>query len=123
MSDKKHIVADELFRRLRMFFNDEDEAHKQNIDDFIDSQLNCVRICSVLVTKETERNPLDSKYNEKSQEIAKYLTTLNASHVINRKKFQKFKMNALKFLTKERHLFQRADKNMSLRRVMNQEEN
>ena len=65
MSDKKHIVADELFKRLRMSFDNEDEAHEQNIDDFIDSQLNCVRICSVSVTKKTERNSLNSKYNEK----------------------------------------------------------
>ena len=86
MSDKKHIITDELFRRLKMFFNNKDEAYKQNINDFIDSQLNCVRVCSVSVTEETERNSLNSKYNEKSQEIAKYLTIMNVSRIMNRKK-------------------------------------
>ena len=36
ISDKKHIVVDDLFRRFRDSSNDINETHEKNIDDFID---------------------------------------------------------------------------------------
>ena len=34
--DKRHIAADEFFRKSRELSNDIDEIHEKNIDDFID---------------------------------------------------------------------------------------
>ena len=45
--DKKYIAADELSRKSYEFSNDIDEVHEKNIDDFINDQLNCVRVCSM----------------------------------------------------------------------------
>ena len=49
--DKKHTATDELSRRLCEFSNDIDEVHEKNINDFIDDQLNCVRIYSMRVNE------------------------------------------------------------------------
>ena len=49
--DKRHTAADELSRRFREFSNDIDEIHEKNIDDFIDDQLNCMRVCSVQINE------------------------------------------------------------------------
>ena len=63
--DKRHIAADELFRRSREFLNDIDEVHEKNIDDFIDDQLNCVRVCSVRINENNDEQSLKNKYSEK----------------------------------------------------------
>ena len=87
MLSKKHTAFDELFRRLRIFFDDENEAHEQDINDFIDNQLNCVKLCSVSMLKELNRDSLSFKYDKSFQKIVKYLTTLKISRAMNRKKF------------------------------------
>ena len=102
-----------------MFFDDFNEVYEKNINDFINEQLNCVRVCSVAVTEKFNRNVFNLKYNEKFQKIVKYLTILNVSRAMNKEKLRKFKFKTLKFLMREKHFFKRADKNMSLRRVVN----
>ena len=49
--DKRHTVTDELSRRSHELSNDIDEVHEKNIDDFINDQFNCVRICSMRVNE------------------------------------------------------------------------
>ena len=49
--DKRHIATDKLFRRSCKFSNDIDEVHEKNINDFIDDQFNCVRICLMRVNE------------------------------------------------------------------------
>ena len=63
--DKKHIAADEFFRKSCEFSNDIDEVHKKNIDDFIDDQFNCVQICSMRVNENDDKQSLKNKYSEK----------------------------------------------------------
>ena len=63
--DKKHTATDKLSRRSREFLNDIDEVHKKNIDDFIDDQLNCVRICSMRVNENNDEQFLKNEYSEK----------------------------------------------------------
>ena len=48
-----------------MFLNDVDEVYKKDINDFINEQLNCVRICSVVVIEKFNRNTFNLKYNKK----------------------------------------------------------
>ena len=91
ISDKRHTATDELSRRSRELLNDIDEVHEKNIDDFIDDQLNCVRVCSMRVNKNDDEQSLKNQYSEKSQRITHYLITLARSNHLNRKKFRKFK--------------------------------
>ena len=71
--------------------NDIDEVHEKNIDDFIDDQFNCVRVCSMRVNENDNEQSLKNEYSEKSQRIAHYLITLTRPSHLNRKKFRKFK--------------------------------
>ena len=63
--DKKYTATDELFRRLRELSNDIDEVHEKNINDFINDQFNCVRVCSIRVNKNDDEQPLKNEYSEK----------------------------------------------------------
>ena len=119
---KKHTAADGLSRRPRGPSDDIDEVHEKDIDDFIDEQLNCVRVCPVSVNEAEEELPLEGSYSEESQRIARYLTTLTWPNEMNRKAFRKFKSWALQFLVRDRQLFKRANKNVPLRRVVDETE-
>ena len=121
--DKKHTAADELSRRLRELSNNIDEVHEKNIDDFIDDQLNCVRICSVRVNENDNEQSLKNEYSEESQRIIHYLITLARPNHLNRKKFRKFKNWALQFLVRDRHLFKQVNKNVLLQKVIDKTEN
>ena len=113
MFEKKYIAANKLSRRLRASSNDQNEIYEKNINDFIDEQLNCVRVYSITVSKELKSNSLNAEYEKKSQEIAKYLIILKSSRDMNRKKLRKFKLKILKLLIWEKHLFKRANKYVS----------
>ena len=64
MFDKRYIAANELFRRSYELLNDIDEVHKKNINDFIDDQFNCVRICSMRINKNDDEQSLKNEYSE-----------------------------------------------------------
>ena len=89
--DKRHTATDELSRKFHELSNDIDEVYEKNIDDFIDDQFNCVRICSIRVNENDDEQSLKNEYSEKFQRIAYYLITLTRSNHLNRKKFRKFK--------------------------------
>ena len=120
--DKKPTAADELFRRSREFSNDIDEIHEKNINDFIDDQFNCVRVCPLRVNENDDEQLLKNEYSEEFQRIIYYLITLARSNHLDRKEFRKFKNWALQFLVRDRHLFKRINKNVSLRRVIDKTE-
>ena len=121
--DKRHTATDEFFRRSCKFSNDIDEVHEKNINDFIDDQLNCVRVCSMRVNENDDEQSLKNEYSEKFQRIVHYLITLARPNHLNRKKFRKFKNWALQFLVRDRHLFKRVNKNVLLRKVIDKTEN
>ena len=80
--DKEYITTDKLSRRSRESSNDIDEVDEKNIDDFIDDQFNCVRVCSMRVNENDDEQLLKNEYSEKFQRIAHYLITLTRlSHV------------------------------------------
>ena len=74
--DKKHTAADNFSQRFQNFLNNIDETHEENIDDFINEQLNCVRVYFVNVNEIEKKLSLKKNYFEKSQRIARYLTVL-----------------------------------------------
>ena len=63
--DKRYIAADEFSQRSCEFSNDIDEVYEKNIDDFIDDQFNCVRICSMRVNKNDNKQSLKNEYSKK----------------------------------------------------------
>ena len=74
---------DELSRKSRELSNDIDKVHEKNIDDFIDDQLNCVRICSMRVNENDDEQPLKNEYSEKFQRIVHYLIMLTRPNHLN----------------------------------------
>ena len=96
--DKKHTIANDFSRRFQNFLNDIDEIHEKNINNFIDEQLNCVRVYFVNVSKAEKKLSLKKNYFEKSQRIAWYLIILTWLNKMNRKIFCKFKSWTLQFL-------------------------
>ena len=79
--------------------------------------MNCVRIASVRMTAANERILL-SEYSNESKKIAVWLIILSKSANMNIKQFLKFKMHALKHLIRKKHLFRRINKNVSMRRMI-----
>ena len=81
--DKRHIATDELFRKSYKFSNDINEVYEKNIDDFIDDQLNCVRIYLIQVNENDNEQSVKNKYSKKFQRIVYYLITLTRFSHLN----------------------------------------
>ena len=120
---KRHIVIDELFRKCCESSNDINEIYKKNIDNFIDDQLNCVRIRTMRINQEDNKQFLKNEYSEKFQKITHYLIILIRLNHLNRKKFSKFKNWTLQFLVRNKYLFKQINKSVLLRKVINKTEN
>ena len=102
-----------------------------DIDDFIDAEMYrinvaLVRVC-LMITENGEEIPADSDplvldagsaYSEDSENIARFLVTLQRSDGMEREEFRKFRDRALKFHVSEKQLFKRTSKNSPLRRVV-----
>ena len=76
ISEKKHTAIDKFSRRFYNSLNDINEAHEQNIDDFIDDRFNFVWMCSIKVNEKKNEQFLKDKYVKKSQKVARYLIIL-----------------------------------------------
>ena len=63
--DKKYTATDKFFQRPRELSNDIDKIYEKNIDDFINDQLNCVRICSVRINENDDEQSLKNEYSGK----------------------------------------------------------
>ena len=121
--DKKHTATGELSWIFHEFSNDIDEVHEKNIDDFINNQFNCMRVCSMRVNEKDDEQFLKNEYFKKSQKIAYYLITLTRSNYLNWKKFRKFKNWVLQFFVRDKHLFKRVNKNILLQKIIDKAEN
>ena len=69
MSNKKHEIIDKLSQCFRTSSNDIDEANEIDIDDFIDVEINCVRIAFVRMIAVNEKILL-SKYSDQWKKTA-----------------------------------------------------
>jgi hypothetical protein len=118
VSEAKHTAIDDLFRKLSSSANIAEIEAEEDINDWIEAQMNCVRIYSITDAKSL----LEISYSEKSQNIAAYLTILRKSSNMTAKKFNIFKKKALKYKVQNKHLFRRNNKNVSLKRVINDSE-
>ncbi len=116
--DIKHIAANDLFKKSSSFNDLKKVAEEKNIDDWVNIQLDCVRVFSVSIVEEESSFILASEYSEKSQKIAVYLFTLRKSSEMTLKKFNKFKKKVLKFKLQKDQFFRRNSKNVSMRRMI-----
>ena len=101
MLRNKHTVTNRLSCQLKI--EDEDEKEK-NIDDFIDFQLNIIRI-SNLKLDELKSEVLKSEYSLKHQQITYYLTLLQKLVDILQSDFWKFHKKTMQYFIQDDHLF------------------
>ncbi len=116
--DIKHTAADDLFKKSSSFNDFKKVAEKKDIDDWMNTQLDCVRVLSVSIAEEKSSSILISEYFEKSQKIVVYLFTLRKSFEMSLKEFNKFKKKALKFKLQRNQLFRRNSKNVLMKRMI-----
>jgi hypothetical protein len=116
--DIKHIAANDLFKKSSSFNDLKKVAEKKNIDDWMNTQLDCVRVFFVFVAENESSSILIFKYFEKSQKIVVYLFTLRKSSEMSLKEFNKFKKKTLKFKFQRNQFFRWNSKNVFMRRVI-----
>ena len=66
----KHSAADGLSRRPYSSAEKNEGASEQDVDDFIDAELNVIYVCPIAAEEGTDGEVLDSSYSEHSQRIA-----------------------------------------------------
>ena len=120
VSERKHSAADNFSQRFK---NSPSNEKADAVDDFIDSQLNSIQICSVFMKESLESAILKDSYSEESIRIAVFFISLQWLLNLITKEFQKFKKKALKYVISNQHLFQQASKNIPLQRVIDSEGN
>ncbi len=116
--DIKHTAADDLFKKSSSFNDFKKVAEEKNIDDWVNIQLDCVRVFSVSIAEEKLFSILIFEYFEKSQKMVVYLFTLRKSFEMSLKEFNKFKKKALRFKLQRDQFFRRNSKNVFMRRVI-----
>ncbi len=116
--DIKHTAANDLFRKSSSFNDLKKVAEEKNIDDWMNTQLDCVRVFSVFAAENELSSILISEYFEKSQKIVVYLFTLRKFFEMSLKEFNKFKKKVLKFKLQRDQFFRRNSKNVLMRRMI-----
>ena len=115
VAGKKHTAADGLSRNPPTEDDIREREMEEDIEDFIDAELGSLRVAPISVT---DGLPLEESYLEKSQQIAAYLTSLQRPAGMGRKEFYKFKKEAMRYCVQGRKLFRRNNKNVPIRRVV-----
>ncbi len=116
--DIKHIAEDDLFRKSSSFNDLKKVAEEKNINDWMNIQLDCVRVFFVFAAKNEFFSILISEYFEKSQKIVVYLFTLRKFSEMSLKEFNKFKKKVLRFKLQRNQFFRRNSKNVFMKRVI-----
>ncbi len=116
--DIKHIAANDLFRKFSSFNDLKKVVEEKNIDDWMNTQLDCVRVFLVSAAENELSSILILEYFEKSQKIVVYLFTLRKFFEMSLKEFNKFKKKVFKFKLQRDQFFRRNSKNVSMRRVI-----
>jgi hypothetical protein len=116
--DIKHIVANDLFRKSSSFNDLKKVAKKKNIDDWVNTQFDCVRVFFISTAKEKFSSILIFEYFEKSQKIVVYLFTFRKLFEMSLKEFNKFKKKVFKFKFQRNQFFRRNSKNVFMKRII-----
>lgn len=128
---KKHTAADGLSRRSRTESDRIDEENEVDIDEFIQVELNSLKISPIAARVEdaSERDfaapgheILEGDYNEQSHQIARFLTTFERPADMTTKEYRLFKAKALRYQVQNKELFRRAGKRTPQTRVIDSED-
>jgi transposase InsO family protein len=104
----KNPVADALSRKPPGPSDQREKEDEQDIDDWIDAQIFVQSRPPKPRTVPEPAKVLSDGYSEHSQRIAEYLVTMaEPPHLRNNWKRKQFKVEALKFFVRRRHLFLR----------------
>jgi hypothetical protein len=116
--DIKHTATNDLFKKSSSFNDLKKVAEKKNIDDWMNTQLDCVRVFFISIVKKEFSFILIFEYSEKSQKIVVYLYTLRKSFEMSLKEFNKFKKKVLRFKLQKNQFFRRNSKNILMRKMI-----
>ena len=118
---KKYTVADGLSRKPPRLSDIWERDNKEDINDWVDAQINTFYVFPVEVLNK-EEDLLYLGYSEEHQEYGKFLLNgMKKPPYLKGKDWTKFRLEALKFIVRDRHLFRRATKNVSIRRVLDKD--
>lgn len=118
MPGKKNIVADALSRKTSDPGSIGNEAE---LDDFVDCELNYIRVGARSITTDAPEALLDDNYSDKSEAYAQWLTTMRRPEHLSPKEFTAFKREVMKHIVREGHLFRKQGNHTPLRRVVDSE--
>ena len=104
MLGTKHIATNKLSQRPCTKLDNINKINKVNINNFINTKLNVFSI-TLVIAKEANTNLLINKYLKDSQQITRYLITLQKLARINKTKFQSFKHKALQYVIADSNLY------------------
>ena len=117
VKNKKHIVIDELSRRLVIEEKRQTINKKINIDEWIELKLKNLRMFFVILS--AEKQILKNEYFDKLKKKIRYFMILQKLSEMNTKKFRKWKIDVFKFKIQNRYFFRRNSKNIFMRCVIN----
>lgn len=119
---KKHTAADGLSRKPPGPSDLEQAENEEDIDAWVDGQINAVEWIACPV-ETVEEQVLEDGYSEYHQMVGQFLLNgMQRPEGLKGREWTKFRQYALKFLVRGGHLFKRATKNVPLRRVVDSEE-
>ena len=113
---RKHTAADGLSRRPPTAADIAEAETETDIDDFILAELNSLRVSSISLDEPTPI--LADKYSDNSWKLTTYLTMMRRPSEMTTKEFNAFKKKAIKFKVQDNHFFRRNNKNVPIRRVV-----
>jgi len=101
---KKHLIVNDLLWWL--WISENDKKNKNDIKDFINTELFCFEVHSYWVSAERAKKRiviinmlnLKSDYIEKQKQFIKFLIFLKWFKNLNSRQFTQFKKNAFKFI-------------------------
>lgn len=128
----KNVVADALSRRPATERDRQQAEKEEDIDEWVNAQLSCVRIMVIRVGNQAQAEQastisevefVEGEYSEESCKIAHFLQHgLARPERMSTSEFRKFRQHALNFFVRRGHLFRRASKRNPARRVVDGDE-
>ena len=88
----------------------------EDIDEFIDSELNIVKVLTLEIEKKLDI--LKSEYLHESQQITYFLSTLKKLKNVSASDYFRFCKKAMRFLVQESHLFCHQRRNVLLIQII-----
>ena len=96
----RHTAADELSRQLKV---EKEKNDIEDLDEFIDSELNVVKV--LVLKAEKKVDILKLKYLCESQQIVYFLSLMKKFNDVSVSNYFRFRKKAVRFLVQKSYLF------------------